>query len=358
MMRIGRFFVLVLIFAVLGAASVARPAAGWDAEGHRIVTLLALERLPPAAAASLLRDPGFREGVAFLSNEADRWRATVTPPIGHENKPDHYIDLELLSEYALGPATLPSFRYDYLAAMAVARHDNPGRVSPYDRSRDRDRSLEWPGFLPHAIVEHHAKLEASLRTLRILESLGPRARPAELEAARASVAVEMGHVSHFAADAAQPLHTTKHFNGWAGDNPEGYTTDKGFHALIDGGLIARHGVTAELVRPRVVSGRSIDARAPWPAVMEHVLRAFERVEPLYRLEKSGDLQKDAGRDFVVERLADAAGFLAALYGAAWEASAPTEEQIAKFLEYDGRREPGSAPGPAPGPRPGEEKPGG
>ena len=323
------------VIAAIATALAPVPAGAWDAEGHRIVTVLALEALPPSAPA-FLRDARTRDAVAFLSNECDRWRGVTTPPMGHENKPDHYIDLDLLPEFGLTAATLPPFRYDYLAAMAIAKKERPDRVSPYDAARDRDKSQEWPGFLPHAIVEHYAKLTGSFRTLRILEAAGAAATPAEIETARWNAIVHMGHLSHFVGDAAQPLHTTKHFNGWVGPNPNGYTVDKKFHALIDGGVIARHKIGADLVRGRVVAGRTVEPEAPFPAVMEHIGRAFAEVEPLYALERAGDLEREKGRDFVVSRLADGAGFLAALYDAAWTASAPTAENVRDFLRYDGR----------------------
>jgi hypothetical protein len=341
------------VLTILSAVVAAPVVRAWDAEGHRIVSALAIDLLPSSLPA-FFRDPRVRESVLFLSNEADRWRGTTTHPIGHENKPDHYIDLDLLGEFSLAPATLPPFRYDYVEAMAIAKHEHPEKVSPYDASKDRDKSLEWPGFLPHAIVEQYAKLEASLRTLRILEAVGDAATPAEIEAARWNAIVHMGHLSHFVGDAAQPLHTTKHFNGWAGPNPNGYTTDRKFHSLVDGGLIERHGITADVVRGRVRAERTIEPTSPFPAVMEHIGRAFVEVEPLYRLEKSGELAKDAGRELIANRLADAAGFLSSLYLSAWNASAPSDEQIRNFLRFDGRGGAAEAKPAEPGPKSGTE----
>jgi len=56
---------------------------------------------------------------------------------------------------------------------------------------------------------------------------------------------------------------------------------------------------------------------------------------LYELKRSGELENAAGKVFIVSRLADAAGMLEALYQAAWEASAPTEKEIADFVRFDG-----------------------
>lgn len=47
----------------------------------------------------------------------------------------------------------------------------------------------------------------------------------------------MGVMGHYVGDLTQPLHTTKNYNGWVGENPAGYTTSKGFHAWIDGGFL-------------------------------------------------------------------------------------------------------------------------
>ena len=41
----------------------------------------------------------------------------------------------------------------------------------------------------------------------------------------------MGVMGHYVGDCAQPLHTTKHHNGWVGENPHGYTTWPGLHKV-------------------------------------------------------------------------------------------------------------------------------
>ena len=37
------------------------------------------------------------------------------------------------------------------------------------------------------------------------------------------------------------MHTTKHFNGWVGENPKGYTTKPTIHSWIDGGYFKKTG---------------------------------------------------------------------------------------------------------------------
>jgi hypothetical protein len=295
-----------------------------------MITLLALDGLPPQAPA-WLRDSAARERVAYQSVEPDRWRATTTHPMGHENAPEHYLDIEDLEPFGLTLETMPPLRYDYVRELAHAKQRHPDRIPPYDPSKDRDRSKEWPGFLPHAICEHYVKLQSSFRTVRLLEAAGDRVRPEELEMARANVLYHAGILSHFVGDAAQPLHTTCHFNGWSGDNPKGYTTARTFHAFVDGGLLDVHAVTYESLRGAVEFTRGVDAGAPWNDVIEHLRRSFRQVEPLYRMEKDGSLRDKAGKEWLTARLADGASMLSAMYWAAYTSSAPSGDVIREFV---------------------------
>lgn len=326
----------VLSLAVLCCAG-APAARGWNAVGHRVITLLALDGLP-ADAPDWLREAAIRERIAYQSHEADRWRGSRMDPIGHENRPDHYLDIELLDQFGLTLRTMPKFRYDYLRTMAVSKHLHPEMVDPYDAARDYDRSKEWPGFLAHAIMEHYAKLEATFRSVRILERLNDPKRKNQLESARANAIYHMGMLSHFVGDAAQPLHTTRHFNGWVGDNPNGYTTSNKFHSYIDGGVARRHKLTYAALKGGVKYDRKVDAADPWNDVLSHIERSFAQMEPLYALEKSGALNKAAGKRLITERLSDGAATLSALYRAAYVSAAPTDAQIKSFVRFDARGE--------------------
>lgn len=331
-------------FALLAAvaAVAACPAAlAWNAEGHRTVTYLALDGLP-TDMPDWLRERAVRDRVAYQSSEPDRWRGTRSLTLAHENNPDHYLDVDDLDQFGLTLETVPPLRYEFLKAMIIAKHEHPELVDPYDDSKDADRTREWPGFLLQAIAEHYAKLRSSFNTYRILDSLRDPTRSAQLAQARENVIYEMGVLSHFVGDAAQPLHTTKHHHGWVGPNPNGYTTDFAFHAYIDGGVIRRHGLTFDALRPMTTYDQRVNGDDPWNDEIVYIRRSFENVEPLYRLQKSGELEREAGRKFIAARLTDAASMLEAMYHAAWIASAPTDEQAASFVKYD-EFQPGTLP---------------
>jgi hypothetical protein len=314
----------------------ATPVAAWDAATHRMVTYLALDALA-ADAPAWLRAPDVQDRIAFQGNQPDRWRGWRVNTLRHENEPDHYFDLDLLDQFGLTVETLPPLRREYLRAMAVSKHVHPERVDAYDASDDAARTKEWPGFLPYAIAEHYAKLQAAFNEMQILERLNEPARRHQLEQVRHNAVYHMGLLAHFVADAAQPLHTTKHHHGWVGDNPNGYTSDRGIHSHIDGGMRRHHELTFELLQPHIASDRKVSAADPWKDVLAHIQRAFTQLEPLYRLERDSELLNETGKRFVIERLTDAATMLRALYAAAYAGSVPTERQISDYVRYNAFR---------------------
>lgn len=321
----------------------ASPAFGWGARGHRIVTQLALDGLSQDMPA-WLHDPAIVARIAEQSNEPDRWRGTHRPAISNNANTAHYIDVEDLDQFGLTLAGLPRLRDDYVKAMVKARIEHPDKVAPYDDAKDPNHTKEFPGFLPYAMDEHFARLQASFNTLRAAEAAGPQARPGSLEQAKENVIYEMGILSHFVGDASQPLHTTMHHHGWVGQNPSGYTKDNGFHAYIDTRILEVQGLTYEGLKASMKYNRTASAADPWPDMLAHIQRSFDRVEPLYRLQKSGELTKDEGKAFITERLDDGAAMLAALYNAAWESSKPSPGEVSNYIKYN-EAEKAAAPKP-------------
>jgi len=318
---------------LVAALAASAPCFGWGAPGHRIISYLALYGLP-AEAPAWLKDLETWHRVAYQSNEPDRWRGWQSTCLAHVNRPEHYLDIELLDQFGLTLESMPKLRGEYLRAMAVAKHVHPERVDRYDAARDPDRSKEWPGLVAHAMAEHYALLQASFNTVRVLEQLNEPARAQQLAQARANTVYHMGVLSHFVGDAAQPLHTTKHFNGWVGANPGGYTTERGFHSYIDSGVLETHGLTYEALRPLARFERRIAAPDAWDDILAHLRRAFDQVEPLYRLQRDGLLDGPDGKALITARLLDGAEMLSALYWSAYTSAAPTGDQLSAFLRYN------------------------
>jgi len=231
----------------------------------------------------------------------------------------------------------------------LARDHHPEKIEPYKPERDPKRANEWPGFLPYAIEENYGRLVSAFRALRVMEAMPPASDAgerataeyaSELERARRMIAVQIGLLSHYVGDAAQPLHTTARYNGWTGENPNGYTESRKFHGYIDGGVLSFHKIDLAAVEAKPIPDRAV-AGDPWPAIIAHIKRSFDTFVPLYELQKSGALNKAEGREFMLERLRDGAGMLRGLIVAAWHAAEPK----AKDLENDPKWERATEPDP-------------
>ncbi len=339
-----------LFIALLTVLGIVPGVWAWGAHVHRVLTYVALDALPPDAPA-WLRDPAVHDRAAFHSNQPDRWRGWDSPYLKHENDPDHYLDVELLAQLGLTLETVPKLRGEYLRVMAVAKATHPQNVAPYDPSQDPARLHEWPGFVLHAVMEHYAKLQAALDQVRILERLNDPARQMQLEEARSIAIYHVGQLSHFVADIAQPLHTTKHYNGWIGENPAGYKWRDKFHAYIDEGWSARHGVDRPMLAARVKRDVRVNAGDPWDDVLAYLRRSHAQMQPLYALERDGQLDGPEGEKLLLGQLDDAASMLAALIEAACTSAEPTQHQIESWTRYEGSDAPPPAPATAPGTQP-------
>jgi hypothetical protein len=329
-------------------------APAWDYEGHRIVTELALASLPRNFPPFALT-PTARERIAFLSGEADRWRNTPDLPFRHLNDPDHFLDLDDLPLFGLKPDTVSPFRYKFVAQLTLARAANPSNFPPIDPLKNADKTRELVGFLPWTLTESHGKLKSAFSYLKTFEQAG--GTPEEIANAQANVIYLMGLISHFAADAAQPLHTTRHYNGWVGDNPHGYPTNRTFHRWIDVGYLQKVGVKATDLLDRIRPAKVL-ASPEWPGLSTNIFPAMmacvadgaKLVEPLYRLEKARKLSGfgagpgDPGYDLITGQLVKGAQMLGDLWLTAWQ-QAPGDTFLERELikRSQGNAAPARAP---------------
>ena len=309
----------------------------WDYEGHRLVNLTALSLLPTNFPA-WSRTPEARERIGFLAGELDRWRNTQHYPLRHANHPDHYLDLEDLEPLGLTITNLPLFRYEFVAHLARTRLQHPERFDPLP-ANDLDRTKSLPGFLPWSIAESFARLKSSFSSLRAFEELGT---PEEIANARANIIYTMGLMGHAVGDATQPLHSTRSYNGWVGPNPQGYTTNRSFHSWIDGGYLRKVGVSGADVLAAARPAKVLALVPPGPqddpvfrVACEFLAEQFTKVEPLYRMDKEGQLSGVApkgleARPFLVQQLGLAATMLADLWLSAWE-QAPVDQFLRSQL---------------------------
>ena len=321
------------IFAAFAAIFFCFYAKAWDYERHRLVNDLALTALPKDFPSFVQTDSN-RERIMFLGGEPDRWRNNYDRALRHLNSPDHYFDVEYLEQYQLKAAKLSHFRYQFVEQMAIARRTFKLPLP----SENPDNIKGHPGFLPWSINEHYLKLVSAFSYLKVFEEMGTTS---EIANAHANVVYRMGILSHFVGDTSQPLHTTKHYNGWVGENPKDYTTSKRFHSWIDGGffkatvapdrsaLIRRLKPAGLIKRPKARD----DASGQFQTIMKYVLAQHGLVEPLYQLEKEKKLSPDTpstGRAFLEEQLMKGSQMLGNLWITAWK-EAPPDRFLQSYL---------------------------
>lgn len=324
--------------AALLLFAVTVPLHAWDYEGHRLVNQIALASLPTNFPAFALT-PAAQERILYLSGEADRWRNVPDDfSFSHATATDHYFDLEDLVAIGIPAEALPIFRTDFAVKLAAARAARPDEFLPIDAKRNKDHTQELVGTLPWTLAENVGTLKSGFSCLNAFERYG--GTPDEIANAQANIVYAMGFMGHFVADATQPLHTTKHHHGWVGPNPNGYTTNRGFHQWIDGGYFVKTGgVQAEPLRKRIrpakLVGTAGGAEELFRQMTAFLAASHQQVEPLYRLDKEGKLSGEGlkgleGRLFLEDQLVKAAQMLGDLWFTAWQ-RAPEDSYLKRKL---------------------------
>jgi hypothetical protein len=245
--------------------------------------------------------PAFFRGAGaqleYLGPEPDRWRSRNLKEMDDAWEFDHYIDLENVPEGALDA----SDRYTFIAALYAEGIERP---------------QQFVGFLPWRILELYQRLLTEFAIWRDMEGDPDRSF------VEARILNDAGVLGHYVADAAQPHHTTIHFNGWAegAPNPREFTTSRDFHARFESAFVRAH-VTFPDVAALMAPGpmEIADARE---AIWVHVRASNATVERQYELELEHGFDPDGPADlevtdFVVQRLTAGAEMLRALWWSAW-----------------------------------------
>jgi hypothetical protein len=324
--KMKRSSLSLLAFLIVSASNL----FAWDYEGHRLVNQIALASVSSNFPAFAITG-GAQDRIAFLAGEPDRWRNTSSLGLKHFNGPDHYLDVDTLPLYGLTPEKVSHLRYEFAGQLYVARAQHPENFPAINPSKNEDKTRELVGFLPWTITEYYGKLKSEFSYLKTFEANG--GTPTEIQNAQENIIYIMGVMGHFCGDAGQPLHTTKHHNGWVGENPNQYATNSGFHSWVDGGYIHKADIGLKEMKSRIrpaalFAGVEIQSKQEdiFPDVMQFVLAQNKLVAPLYQLNKEGNLSDNGqgeskGRAFITQQLITSGQFLGDLWFSAWRTAA-------------------------------------
>jgi len=283
------------------AEPVHRAVVFWGDHGHRLVASAAAAKLP-ATMPAFFRKAGPQ--LSYLNPEPDRWRdrveSALDPAMNGAYWSEHFIDLELVP----GGALLAPNRYAYLDSVKAAG------------------VKENPGLLPYQILELTQRLRVEFRLWRAAKT--PQTR-AWIEA---RIINDAGILGHYVADGSNPHHTTVHHNGWVGDNPNGYTTERNFHSRFESIYVETH---MKLPEVTALMKSPVTLRAPVrDSVLTYLNRSHAELERLYQIDARARFDSNTtaaeNRQFTAERLAAGAEMLRDLWWTAWETSSPAPLQ--------------------------------
>lgn len=296
-LKSSRLFLFILFSVTL--------AFGWGDDGHKIINRAAVNAVPSDMPSF------FKAGIeriVYDAPEPDRWREKLEAPLKYSQEPDHYIDLERVSD--LGE--LPENRYEFINLLYAKRahaKENPDDFLP-----------EKVGFQPYITIEVYGRLKVAFRQYRLAKAAG---QPTDF--AEQNALFYAGWLGHYVGDASNPLHTTIHYDGWSGPNPNGYTTAK-IHWPLESNLVSRNLAFMGDIGGQISAPKPLEN--PFRDYIAYLESSNKLVEPLYKLEKKGDFNNggtDEGKKFIRARLAAGAQMLANMYYSAWIESSKMPE---------------------------------
>ena len=303
-----RHLVLKLSLALCVAGSLpAAPAMAWGVLAHKVVDRAAIAALPADGPVFLQK---YADYVSKSSSMPDTWRSATEPFSKIQEDPNHGWFREQFA-FMKNP---PRSRYEFVLAL----HDAHLKQMKTDPAHAARTNVRWTGTLPYAAMESYGRLVANMRSLR-----RAMARGEDVSLWEQNCAYEVAVLGHYIGDGSQPLHVSENSDGWRGDNPRGYTTDRTIHGRFEGRFVEMINLTAADVEGRIpaVARQSGD-------VFDHVLafldESYTHMEDVYRLEKEGALEdpgNKGARELIYARVATGAAMLRDMLTRAWAESA-------------------------------------
>lgn len=306
---------LVSALVAFGFLLLSAPAPGlaWGATGHRLVSGVAAEHLPPFVPA-FVRSPEAIAEITALGPEADRLKGSGKMWDEDEDH-GHFIDIGDDGKVAgvVDLTQLPPSREAYDTALRAVNTDQ------YKM-----------GYLPYQIIDGYLQVITDFGYWRA-DVVGEKSGATDADKAffaadrrlREILTLrDIGYWSHFVGDASQPLHISVHYNGWGNfPNPNHYSDSRTIHSRFESALVSATatdaGVSAHLA-PYVPSTAPIEAR-----VAAYLQASLAGVPRVYQLEAAGaiDARSPEAADFAMARIAAGSSMLRDLIADAYTASA-------------------------------------
>ena len=267
------------------------PAHGWGYKGHQLVSEAATFHVPVGMPAFFHRA---YPSLVYLGYEPDRWRSGG-PSLDNAGPPEHFLDYEYVSHLEL-----PAGRFEALDLMIAS-----GTLRRFGLETDT------AGFLPWRIAELTDLLELQWRLWSRTEDV------LEREQIEQNIIHAAGILGHYVADAANPHHSTIHYNGWVGDPGPGFRFDCEAHRRFESDFVSRRVGLADVL-PVV---QPLQLREDhFASAMDFVKDSNSLVVTLYAIDRDGGFDGKGtarGLAFAAGRIAQASSWLRDLWWSAY-----------------------------------------
>ena len=252
-------------------------AGAWGLRGHTVANLAAIESIGTGGPEFLRPMKAY---VGHLGTVPDLWRGMTEPFLRISEDPNHgwYTEsFDFIKE-------VPRSRTEFTLRV----YDEYLRVGKTDPERARLLNIRYTGLQAYSMMEGYERMKAGMRLYRFAgakaSGAGMRdiatfyaptspllADPARIKEFLATdVAFYIGWLGHYIADAAMPLHNSKHHDGWEGDNPKNYTRDTQIHGRFESQYVDLIQVSEADLLPYIPkTPRHFDD--PWAAILDHMI---------------------------------------------------------------------------------------
>lgn len=304
--------IAVAVTLQISMVGFAAPVLAWGNTAHAAINRAALEQLPENGPLFLRDHDDFIGGLASLP---DTWRYPSEPFSKIDEDPNHGWFREQLSFMK----TKPRSRYEFVIALLNEQR----RIQDKKSEAALRTNVRWTGTMPYAIMEAYGRLVSGMRWHRRLAAKGEDTRLIDQ-----ALSYDVVRIGHYVGDGAQPLHTSIHSDGWRGDNPQGFTTDRQIHSRFETVFVDLIGLTEQQVAANV-SPLARQTGDLFDEVLAYLEDSASNMERVYQLDKQSAFatpDSTAGRALVYARTGSGAAMLRDLLSRAWTESAQMPER--------------------------------
>jgi hypothetical protein len=298
---------LAILMAALAVTVPHQAALAWGERGHEVIDRAALEAIPEDGPIFLKKHADY---IAASASQPDRWRGNAEGFSKIAEDPNHGWFREQFT--FLKP--IPRSRYEFVLSL----YDRHLQIKESDPETAVRTNVRWTGTLPYAALEAYDRIVVCMRQVRQLASEGRDPKFVEQ-----TCAFDVARLGHYIADGANPMHISIHSDGWRGDNPEGFTTDRTVHGRFESRFVDGIELAPEDILPRIGARSRLDGDM-FDLVLAYLDHSGDKVGEIYRLElRDGfaDFGDPDVREMVYERTAAGAAMLRDMLCRAWAESA-------------------------------------